>query len=73
MFTWLFWKQALERAIKTAAQGVISAGIIGPTTDMFTLDWMVAASFAISGFVLSVLTSIVSVNIGPTDNSPSAV
>lgn len=73
MFTWLFWKQALERAIKTAAQGVISAGIIGPTTDLFAVDWRVALSFAVSGFVLSVLTSIVSVNIGPTDNSPSAV
>lgn len=73
MFSRTFWKQALERAIKTAAQGVISAGIIGPTTDMFAVDWRVATSFAVSGFVLSLLTSIVSVRVGPVEDSPSVV
>lgn len=64
MFTRAFWKDAVERAIKTAAQMVIGGGILGPTTDAFNVDWRLALGFAATGFVMSLLTSIASSAIG---------
>lgn len=63
LFTGSFWLDAVERAVKTAAQTVL--GLIGTNvTDVTSLDWQevgIAAAFTTG---LSILTSIVSSGIG---------
>jgi hypothetical protein len=71
MWTKNFWKQAAERAIKSAAQGVIGLW----TLDGFNIvhaDWALAGGVAAGAAVLSVLTSIVTASVGEP-NDPSAV
>ena len=56
-----FWKDALERALKTAAQAamlVIGQDVTG--FDLFNADFGNALGFALGGFVLSIATSIAS-------------
>ena len=63
LFTATFWLDALERAVKTAAQTVL--GLIGTNAaTAVSLDWQqigIATAFTTG---LSVLTSIVSSGIG---------
>lgn len=63
LFTGSFWLDALERAIKTAAQAIL--GLIGSNVvEVTSLDWKeigIATGFTTG---LSVLTSIVSSGIG---------
>ena len=63
LFTATFWLDALERAVKTAAQTIL--GLIGSNVvDATSLDWKeigIATAFTTG---LSVLTSIVSSGIG---------
>ena len=47
---------AAVRAIKTAAQAAI--GVIGATTYMGGVDWLLVASSAILSAILSLLTSV---------------
>jgi hypothetical protein len=71
MFTKNFWKQAAERAVKSAAQGLIGMW----TLDGFNIlnaDLSLAGGVAAGAAVLSVLTSLVTSNTGEKD-SPSAV
>lgn len=72
MFTWIFWKQVLERAIKTFAQGG-AALLVGDGIGVLEADWGKALSVAALAAVLSVLTSIVSAPVGPDKESPSLV
>lgn len=63
MFTWPFWRDALERAIRTAAQtllGVYGAGATG----VLDVDWKAALSAAGLAALLSLLTSIVASGVG---------
>ncbi len=56
-----FWKDALERALKTAAQAamlVIGQDVTG--FDLFNADFGNALGFALGGFLLSLATSIAS-------------
>lgn len=66
MFTKEFWLDALERAIKTAAQFVIGALALSTDTfvNAFDLDWTNALGVAVTGAVLSVLTSLISAPFG---------
>ena len=60
IFTRVFWLDALERAIKTAAQTTIiglAMSDVGPV-NAFELDYGLGAGFAAGGFILSALTSI---------------
>lgn len=69
MFTWRFWRAAIERAIKTAAQtavGVLSVGGLG----LLDVPWAAVGSAAGLAALLSILTSIVS---GAKDGDPSLV
>ena len=71
MFDRLFWKLAVERAVKSAAQTavlVLGAGAV----DVFTVDWRQTAGLAAGAAVLSVLTSIGSEPFGP-EGDPSVV
>lgn len=70
MWQWSFWREVLERAIKTAAQGVLLGLGIGEGYNLFDLDLGVALGFAGGGFLLSVLTSIASYTLTQT---PSAI
>lgn len=61
MFNLTFWKDAAERAIKTAAQSAILAwGAGDQLLNLFTADLVIIGQFAVSGAVLSLLTSIAS-------------
>jgi len=69
IFSREFTLAALERAVKTAAQAAILA-IVGTgaseavQADAFAVDWLYVLGFALGGFVLSYLTSVVSSNFG---------
>ena len=59
MFTLAFWRDALERAIKTAAQSaIVGAGFTSVTANALMFDWVALGGFAAGGFVLSVLSSV---------------
>lgn len=71
MFTKTFWKQALERAIKTAAQAA-AALLTANGTGVLDVNWGAVASVAGLAALASILTSIVTSGVGEPD-SPSAV
>lgn len=60
MYGFSFWKDALERAIKTAAQVVGAAYTVGEGFNAFTVDWQSAWQLALSGAVYSLLMSVAS-------------
>ena len=69
MFTLLFWKAALERAVKTFAQTLVA--LLGANAvDVLHLDWMPLLSISVGAALVSVLTSIgsdwVSKDAGPS-------
>lgn len=51
-----FWKAAMIRAIRTAAQTAIAA--IGTTAVMSEIDWITVASTTAVASILSLLTSV---------------
>jgi hypothetical protein len=71
VFTRKFVTEAAERAVKSAAQAALL--VLGADQlNVINVAWSEVAGFSAGGAVLSVLTSIVSANIGPAD-SPSVV
>lgn len=66
MFTILFWKATAERALKSAAQGAVTAwGAVTLTSVGEVVSVAQAAGFAaLSMAVLSVLSSIASAKVG---------
>lgn len=64
-----FWRAALERATKTAAQGAVAGGITGATLTDGQAVLAVAMTAGV-GFLASILTSIGSAQIGES-GSPS--
>lgn len=68
MFTKTFWKDALERAIKTTAQALIALWATG-ATGVLDIDWVNAFSVAGLAFLTSILTSVVGVNVGDKDSA----
>jgi Putative lactococcus lactis phage r1t holin len=71
MFTKTFWKQAAERAVKSAAQAVIGLGILDGA-NVLHFDWQLAGGTALGAVGLSLLSSIVTSGIGEKSD-PSAV
>lgn len=57
MWSWIFWQNVLERAIKSAAQFAIGT-LVGDAASILTLSWPVLLGAAGSGALLSVLTSL---------------
>lgn len=57
-----FWKDAGERAAKSAAQAAVLA-LGGGAADVLTLDWVTMGGAAGGGALLSALTSIASAGI----------
>lgn len=66
-----FWRQAFERAVKTAGQAVALA-LGGDAANVLHVSPSVFASAAAGGFLLSLATSIATAPVGETDD-PSAV
>ena len=66
-----FWIDTAERAVKSTAQAALLCLGAGQV-DALTADWQTVVGFALGGGVLSVLTSLASLKIGPED-SPSVV
>lgn len=59
MWTTDFWRDALERAIKTAAQSaILGGGFTSVTANALLFDWVALGGFAAGGFVLSALSSV---------------
>lgn len=66
-----FWKEAFERAVKTAGQG-LALVLTGDAVNVLHLDYKTVLGGLLGGFVLSIATSIASAPIGPAD-TPSTV
>jgi hypothetical protein len=65
MWTATFWKDAAERAVKTAAQVFVTM-LIAAGTDLFTTDWKAALAAAGMAALLSLVTSVGSGFVNPT-------
>lgn len=59
MFTKDFWVDTLERAIRTACQAALSAGVVGGV-GLFDVDWLNVCGIALVAAVASVLTCVAS-------------
>ena len=57
MFSVMFWKDALERAVRTAAQAAVALLTAG-ATGLLDVDWVQVASVSGLAAVVSVLTSV---------------
>ena len=65
MVTVAFWKDAAERAVKTAGQAaVLAVGADTLAANAFTVDWSTVAGFGLGGAALSLLTSVASIKVG---------
>ncbi|MDV6299939.1 MULTISPECIES: holin [Dietzia] len=67
MWTAAFWKDASERAVKTAAQTAGGVLIIG--TPIWEIDWQAGLGITATATVLSLLTSIASSGRGDGDSA----
>lgn len=72
MFNADFWKQAAERAAKSAGQALLILWAGDGLLNAWSIDPKAAAGVALGAAALSVLTSVVSLPVGP-DDSPSTV
>ena len=71
MFTKDFWVDTFERAIRTACQAALSAGVVGGV-GLFDVDWMNVCGIALVAALASVLTCVASS--GKTDSiSPASL
>lgn len=67
MFTAKFWRDAFERAVKTAAQ--VAAGALSlDGLNLLDVNWSEVGGLTATGFVLSVLTSLASEKISPSES-----
>ena len=66
----MFWVAAGERAVKTFAQSLVALFVAGVT--VLTIDWQQALAVSVTAAVVSVLTSVASVRLGPFEG-PSLV
>lgn len=70
MFTALFWRDAVERAIATAAQAGIGLLIVdGVTVGLLDVGWPGGLSVIGSAALASVLKSLVASNIGDPESA----
>lgn len=70
-----FWIATAERAVKTAAQTVLTGLALSDTGPVngFELDWKLGLGFAAGGAAFSVLTSLASAPVGADQDSPSLI
>lgn len=68
MFTIKFWKDAGERAIRTAAQALLALWATD-VSGVLTVDWLQAGSVAALAGLMSVLMSIVATGVGDRESA----
>ncbi|HEY5444111.1 MAG TPA: holin [Pyrinomonadaceae bacterium] len=73
MFDKLFWRDALERALKTFAQAVLAVIGVAATTPVTGFDWPTILLTGATAAVISLLTSFVSVGSSNTVSPASLV
>lgn len=74
MFSSAFWKDAGERAVKTAAQALLALWLVGDKAfDVLHADFGQAAGIAAGAAVVSILTSIVSTSVSGQSGTASLV
>lgn len=66
MFTWQFWRAALERAIRTIAQTWLALWGGAGLFDAFTIDVGDALGVGLGAGILSLLTSLAAERMSPT-------
>ena len=66
------WADAVERAVKTAAQTALAAGVVG-ATDVASISWAALVSASAVGALASLLTSIASAGVKDTISPASIV
>lgn len=81
IFTLAFWKSTIELVLRGAAIGALT-GMGGSVVDAWHLDWEAISGMALSGGMLSLVTSLASSQLGDkgsplvtaatTDTTPSA-
>ena len=71
MFTALFWKGTIERAVKTIAQTLLAMWG-AQWFNIMEVDWPQTLSVVATAAVLSVLSSLLSAGVGPS-GTPSLV
>lgn len=70
MWSWKWWRDVGERALRTFAQAFVAAIVIGENgVDLLAIDWAQSASLAGGAALVSVLTSIGTHTV--TGNGPS--
>lgn len=58
-----FWMAAAERAVKTFAQALVALFVAGVT--VWSIDWQEALAVSATAALVSVLTSVASLRVGP--------
>jgi hypothetical protein len=71
MFGTYFWKSTAERAVKAFAQSLMAV-LSASTLGLLDVDWVACLSTAGMATLLSVLSSVASIKVGPPDD-PSVV
>lgn len=61
-----FWKDLFERAGKTALQAFLASSGLG-AIGVFHLPWEHIGEITLTAFVLSIITSLLSSGVGPTN------
>lgn len=72
MLTAAYWAQAIERALKSAAQALLIVWGASQINVLSIANWTTALSVVLSAALVSLLTSLASVPFGPAA-SPSLV
>lgn len=73
MWTVTFWKQAVERALKTGAQAILALWAVGEGLfNIIDVNWGQTFGVTAGALVISLLMSVLSAGIGPA-TSPSLV
>jgi hypothetical protein len=68
VYTELFWRELLERALKSAGQFALVAWG-AEVANILVADWRMVLSAAAAGAVVSAFTSIASLPIGPVGSA----
>lgn len=74
MFSKLFWKDALERAVKTVAQTLVTLWLAGEQAfNILTVNWKQALGVGLGAGVLSLLMSVASSQVAGKDTASLVV
>lgn len=71
MFKLPFWRGAIERALKTAAQ-TFAGSLVIDGADILSMDWRTTLALVATTTALSLLTSVASSRLGPEQTHGSA-